>query len=155
MSQRQRNGASTLDETDARLLRLLEDNARLSLADLARTVSLSPQSVSERLKRLEDVGVLTGYTVRLDPRALGLSVGAYIRVRPMMGELPRVVKLIQDCPEVAECDRITGEDCFIAKVYVERVEDLERIIDRLIPYAQTNTSVVQSSPVARRTPGYG
>ena len=155
MPQRRRNGASTLDETDARLLRLLENNARLSLADLARTVSLSPQSVSERLKRLEDVGVLTGYTVRLDPRALGLSVAAYIRVRPMMGELPRVVKLIQDCPEVVECDRITGEDCFIAKVYVERVEDLERIIDRLIPYAQTNTAVVQSSPVARRTPGYG
>ncbi len=118
-------------------------------------MSLSPQSVSERLKRLEDRGVLTGYMVRLDPRALGLSVAAYIRVRPMMGELPRVVKLIQDCPEVVECDRITGEDCFIAKVYVERVEDLERIIDRLIPYAQTNTAVVQSSPVVRRTPGYG
>jgi Lrp/AsnC family transcriptional regulator, leucine-responsive regulatory protein len=74
MPQRRRNGASTLDETDARLLHLLKDNARLSLADLARTVSLSPQSVSERLKRLEDVGVLTGYTVRLDPRALSLSV---------------------------------------------------------------------------------
>ena len=74
MPQRRRNGASTLDETDVRLLRLLENNARLSLADLARTVSLSPQSVSERLRRLEDVGVLIGYTVRLDPRALGLSV---------------------------------------------------------------------------------
>ena len=155
MAQRRRNGGMPLDEVDARLLRLLEGNARLSLADLARAVSLSPQSVSERLKRLEDVGVLTGYTVRLDPRALGLGVAAYIRVRPMMGELPRVAKLIQDCPEVVECDRITGEDCFIAKVYVERVEDLERVIDRLIPYAQTNTSVVQSSPVARRTPGYG
>lgn len=155
MAQRRRNGGMPLDEVDTRLLRLLEGNARLSLADLARAVSLSPQSVSERLKRLEDVGVLTGYTVRLDPRALGLGVAAYIRVRPMMGELPRVAKLIQDCPEVVECDRITGEDCFIAKVYVERVEDLERVIDRLIPYAQTNTSVVQSSPVARRTPAYG
>jgi Lrp/AsnC family leucine-responsive transcriptional regulator len=155
MAQRRRNGTSPLDEVDTRLLRLLESNGRLSLADLARAVALSPQSVSERLKRLEDVGVVGGYTVRLDPRALGLGIAAYVRVRPMMGELPRVAKLIQDCPEVVECDRITGEDCFIAKVYVERVEDLERVIDRLIPYAQTNTSVVQSSPVARRAPAYG
>jgi Lrp/AsnC family transcriptional regulator, leucine-responsive regulatory protein len=155
VAQRRRNGSAALDETDTRLLRLLEDNARLSLADLARTVALSPQSVGERLKRLEDTGVLAGYTVRLDARALGLGIAAYIRVRPMIGELPRVAKLIQDCPEVVECDRITGDDCFIAKVYVERVEDLERVIDRLIPFAQTNTSIVQSSPVARRSPAYG
>jgi Lrp/AsnC family leucine-responsive transcriptional regulator len=126
-----------------------------ALADLARVVSLSPQSVSEHLKRLEDLGVITGFTVKLDPRALGLGISAYIRVRPMMGELPRVAKLIQDSPEVVECDRITGDDCFIAKLFVERVEDLERVIDRLIPYAQTNTAIVQSSPVERRLPPYG
>jgi Lrp/AsnC family leucine-responsive transcriptional regulator len=155
MAQRRRNGTTILDGTDVRLVRALEANARASLADLARAVSLSPQSVSERLKRLEDVGVITGFTVKLDPRALGLGIAAYIRVRPMMGELPRVAKLIQDSPEIVECDRITGDDCFIAKLFVERVEDLERVIDRLIPYAQTNTSIVQSSPVERRLPPYG
>jgi Lrp/AsnC family transcriptional regulator, leucine-responsive regulatory protein len=99
--------------------------------------------------------VITGFTVKLDPRALGLGIAAYIRVRPMMGELPRVAKLIEDSPEVVECDRITGDDCFIAKLFVGRVEDLERVIDRLIPCAQTNTSIVQSSPVERRLPPYG
>jgi Lrp/AsnC family transcriptional regulator, leucine-responsive regulatory protein len=153
--QRRRNGGAALDDTDVRLLRALEANARLSLADLARQVSLSPQSVSERLKRLEDVGVLKGFTVRLDPRALGLGIAAYVRIRPMMGELPRVAKLIQNCPEVVECDRITGDDCFIAKVFVESVEGLEQVIDRLIPFAQTNTSIVQSSPVESRLPQYG
>jgi Lrp/AsnC family leucine-responsive transcriptional regulator len=68
--------------------------------------------------------------------------------------LPRVAALLADIPEIVECDRVTGEDCFIAKVYVARIEDLERVIDRLIPYAQTNTSIIQSSPVLRRAPKY-
>lgn len=150
-----RNGGAALDETDVRLLGLLEGNARTPLAELARRVELSPQSVSERLKRLEDVGVIAGFTVRLDPRALGLGIGAYVRVRPALGELDRVARLLADIPEIIECDRITGEDCFIAKVFVERIEDLERVIDRLLAFAQTHTSIIQSSPVARRQPRYG
>src|SRR5262245_26807833 len=115
---------------------------------------MSPQSAADRMRRLEDVGVIAGFTARLDPEALGLYVGAYIRVRPALGELPRVAALLKDMPEIIECDRITGEDCFMAKVFVPRIEDLERVIDRLIPYAQTNTSIIQSSPVRRRTPKY-
>lgn len=147
-------GAS-LDAADHRLLAALTDNARISLADLGRVLGMSPQSAADRLRRLEDVGVIQGFTTRLDPEALGLSVGAYIRVRPAMGELPRVTALLRDIPEIVECDRITGEDCFMAKVFVARIEDLERVIDQLIPYAQTNTSIIQSSPVARRPPKYG
>jgi Lrp/AsnC family leucine-responsive transcriptional regulator len=115
---------------------------------------MSPQSVSERLKRLEDSGVLAGFVPALDPRSLGLAVGAYIRIRPAMGELGRVARIVQEIAEIIECDRITGEDCFIAKVHVATVEELERVIDRLIPYAQTNTSIIQSSPVPRRLPKY-
>ena len=145
---------TSLDATDHKLLAALTDNARISLADLGRFLGMSPQSAADRLRRLEDVGVIAGFTAILDPEALGLPVGAYIRVRPAMGELPRVAALLKDIPEIVECDRITGEDCFMAKVFVPRIADLERVIDRLIPYAQTNTSIIQSSPVIRRAPKY-
>jgi Lrp/AsnC family leucine-responsive transcriptional regulator len=145
---------ANLDAIDHRLIAALTDNARISLADLGRVLGMSPQSAADRMRRLEDVGVISGFTAKLEPEALGLSVGAYIRVRPAMGELQRVAALLADIPEIIECDRITGEDCFMAKVFVARIEDLERVIDRLIPYAQTNTSIIQSSPVIRRPPKY-
>src|SRR3954468_13696381 len=144
-----------LDDVDRRLIQALDRNARTSTADLARLVGLSPQSTSDRLKRLEDVGVVAGFTVNLDPTALGLGIGAYIRIRPAMGELRRVEQLVAEIPEVIECDRITGDDCFIARVVVSRVAELERVIDQLLPYAQTNTSIIQSSPVRRRQPPLG
>ena len=93
--------------------------------------------------------------MRLDPAALGLGVGAYIRIRPAMGELQRVSQLVVDIPEIIECDRVTGEDCFVAKVFVPRIDDLERVIDKLLPFAQTNTSIIQSSPGRRRQPALG
>lgn len=150
-----KNGAGKLDEIDHRLIGELDTDARISLAELARRVRLSPQSVSERMKRLEDLGIVTGYAVTLDPAQLGLGVGAYIRISPAMGELSRVAQLVKDIPEIVECDRVTGEDCFIAKVFVASVGDLERVIDRLLPHARTNTSVIQSSPVKRRRPWLG
>jgi Lrp/AsnC family leucine-responsive transcriptional regulator len=144
----------TLDGADHQILNALNDNARISMADLGRFLGMSPQSAADRLRRLEDLGVIAGFTVKLDREMLGLAVGAYVRVRPAMGELPRVTTLLAEIPEIVECDRITGDDCFIAKVFVARIEDLERVIDRLIPYAQTNTSIIQSSPVRLRAPKY-
>src|SRR5580658_2970810 len=95
-----------LDENDRRLIETLDRNARTPVADLARLIGLSPQSTSERVKRLEDIGVLVGFTVRLDPRALGLGIGAYIRIRPAMGELARLAQLVAEIPEIVECDRV-------------------------------------------------
>jgi Lrp/AsnC family transcriptional regulator, leucine-responsive regulatory protein len=152
MPNHRRNESVELDESDRRLIEALDRNARTSTADLARLIGLSPQSTSDRIKRLEDLGVIAGFTVRLDPTALGLGIGAYIRIRPAMGELQRVTKLVTDIREIVECDRVTGEDCFVARVFVPRVDDLERVIDRLLPFAQTNTSIIQSSPVRRRQP---
>jgi Lrp/AsnC family transcriptional regulator, leucine-responsive regulatory protein len=149
-----RTGGIDLDDTDRRLIEALDRNARTSTADLARLVGLSPQSTADRMRRLEDLRVVAGFTVKLDPGALGLGIAAYIRVRPAMGELPRVARLLAEIPEIVECDRVTGDDCFIAKVFVARVDDLERVIDRLLPYAQTNTSIVQSTPVLRRQPKF-
>jgi Lrp/AsnC family leucine-responsive transcriptional regulator len=144
-----------LDERDKRLLALLEMDARTSLAELARAMGISPQSVSERLARLRDTGVIAGYRAVLDPKRLGLGLGAYIRIQPALGEVARVAEMVRDIPEIVECDRITGDDCFIAKAYVAKIEDLEAVIDRLIPHARTNTSIIQSSPVPRRAPKFG
>jgi Lrp/AsnC family leucine-responsive transcriptional regulator len=143
-----------LDQVDAALLEALAENARLSLAELARGVGLSPPSVSERIKRLEDAGVIAGYRAEIDPAALGLPVSAWLRIRPVPGQLRQVVEVLAGLPEIVSCDRVTGEDCFIAKAYVRSIADLERVIDALIPYAMTNTAIIQSSPVESRLPPF-
>ena len=143
-----------LDAVDQRIIRALADDARISVADIARLVGLSGPSVSERIRRLEESGVIEGYTIRINAPGIGLPIAAWLRVRPLPGELRRVADILRDLPEVAECDRVTGDDCFIAKAHVRSMEHLEKIIDRIIPFAMTNTSIIQSSPVERRLPGF-
>jgi Lrp/AsnC family leucine-responsive transcriptional regulator len=139
-----------IDDTNRRLLVELQDDARLTLAELGRRVGLSAPAVAERLARLEEDGVITGYTAKIDPRALGYELSAVIRIRPAPRELKKVAELAQRTPEVVECNRITGEDCFILKLHLRDVDHLEEVIDRFVPYGQTTTSIVQSSPVPGR-----
>ena len=144
-----------LDSVDVQLLYSLETNARISIADLARSLNMSAPSVSERLRRLEESGVIQGFTVKVDPKMLGYSLAFYIRIRPIPGKLSKIVSLITEIEEIVECERITGDDCFIAKAYLRSTDELERIINQLIPYSQTNTSIIQSSIVKRRLPPLG
>jgi Lrp/AsnC family leucine-responsive transcriptional regulator len=141
---------SELDATNRRLLAELQDDARLSLAELGRRVGLSPPAVAERLGRLERAGVVAGYRTEVDPRALGLALTAIVRVRPSPGQLANVAALAQRTPEVVECHRVTGEDCFVLTAHVRDVSHLEAIIDRFVAIGQTTSSLVQSSPVPRR-----
>ncbi len=141
-----------LDPVDRAILAALADDARVTMAELARTVGLSAPSVAERVRRLEEAGVITGYRAVVSPSALGLPIAAWLRIRPVPGELERVAGIIRDIPEIVECDRVTGEDCFLARAHLRSLADLERVIDRIIPYAMTNTSVIQSSPVPPRLP---
>lgn len=141
-----------LDDTDLRLLEALARDARRSNASLARAMGMSAPAVAERIKRLEENGVIQGFGARIDPRALGLPLGIYLRVRPLPGQLDTVADILANLGEVVSCDRVTGEDCFIAKAYVDSLESMEDLIDRLIPYSMTNTSVIQSSPVESRLP---
>ena len=147
---RYENGA--IDPVDVRILDALVADARISVADLARLVGLSAPSVAERIRRLEEAGVIEGYTLTINPKALGLPIAAWLRIRPAPGQLQKVVALLGALPEIVECDRITGEDCFIARANLPSVEELEKLIDQIIPYAMTNTSIIQSSPVKRRLP---
>ena len=138
------------DATTRRILDELQRDGRLSLAELGRRVGLSPPAVAERVSRLERDGVITGYHARIDPRALGLALGVVIRVRPAPREIAKVAALAQETPEVVECHRITGEDCFFMKAYVRDVEHLEEVIDRFVVFGQTTSSIMQSSPVPGR-----
>ena len=142
----------SLDEIDAKILEKLTKDGRASIARLAREIGLSGPSVSERVRRLEETGVIEGYTAKINKQALGLPFSVYIRVRPIPGQGEKVVSVLIDMEAVVECDRVTGDDCFVAKAYVRSVEDLDSLIDRLAPYAMTNTSVIQSSIVKNRLP---
>jgi Lrp/AsnC family leucine-responsive transcriptional regulator len=139
-----------LDPTNLRLLAELQSDARVSQAELGRRVGLSAPAVAERLARLEREGVVTAYRAEVDPRALGYAFGAVLRIRPAPRQIPRVADVARDTPEVVECHRVTGEDCFWMKLHVRSVEHLEQVIDRFTPYGQTTTSIIQSSPVPRR-----
>ncbi|MDF0750956.1 Lrp/AsnC family transcriptional regulator [Marinobacter sp. 71-i] len=141
-----------LDLIDETILRALVANARTTNAELARAVNLSAPSVAERVRRLEEAGVITGYSANISPEAIGLPISVWLRVRPVPGQLKQVAELLQDIPEITECNRVTGEDCFLARAHLASVADMERVIDLIIPYAMTNTSIIQSSPVKRRLP---
>ena len=145
-----RSGFFALDDVNRRLLAELQRDARLSLAELGRRVNLSSPAVAERLQRLEDAGAIVGYHAELDPRALGLPLTAIIRIRPAPRELQKVAALARETPEVVECNRITGEDCFIMKLHLRDVQHLEEVIDRFVVFGQTTTSILQSSPVPAR-----
>jgi len=141
-----------LDRLNVRLLAELRRDPRLTMAELGRRVGMSSPAVTERVRRLEEAGVIAGYRLEINPAALGLPIAAYIRVRPSPGQLGRVAELAQRTPEVVECHRITGEDCFILKVHIPAVDQLDRILDRFLLYGTTTTSLIQSSPVLLRPP---
>jgi len=139
-----------LDARNVKLLRLLRDDPRGSVSEMARRIGMSAPAVRERIQRLEEAGIIRGYRVELDARALGYPISAFVRVRPMPGKLAKIGELAERLPQVVECYRITGEDCFVMRVYLERLEDLDPLLDRFLAFGQTTTSLVQSSPVPPR-----
>lgn len=140
------------DDKNVDLLSLLQSDPRMSISELSRRVKLSAPAVKERVTRLEEAGVITGYRLDLNPKALGFPVTAFVRIRPMPGQLPKIIALAQSMPEVSECHRITGEDCFILKVHLDALENLDVVLDRFLAFGQTTTSIIQSSPVPPRGP---
>src|SRR3954453_22682201 len=146
----ERQNGQLTDATNLRLLDELQRDARLSLAELGRRVGLSSPAVADRLKRLEDEGGITGYRADVNPRALGYSLGVIIRIRPAPRQIAAVAQLARETPEVVECHRVTGDDCYVMTAYVRDVVHLEEVIDRFVTYGQTTSSIMQSSPVPRR-----
>ena len=139
-----------LDPVNIRLLEALHEDPRLSMSELARRVGMSAPAVTERVQRLRRSGVIAGFRMDVDPAALGMPVTAIVRIRPGPGQLPKIAEAARDTPEVVECLRITGEDCFILKMHGPSIGDLEATLDRFLMFGQTTTSIVVSTPVPPR-----
>jgi Lrp/AsnC family leucine-responsive transcriptional regulator len=141
-----------LDAIDRKIIGELSIDGRVALAELGRRVNLSSPAIAERVQRLERSGVITGYRADIDPRALGYNLTAIVRIKPAAGQLPKIPELARQIPEIGECHRITGEDCFYLKVHLRSIDDLSPLLDRFLVYGETTTSLINASPVPRRDP---
>jgi Lrp/AsnC family leucine-responsive transcriptional regulator len=143
-------GVFAVDELSGRLLRLLAAAPRRGASELARELGVSAPTVRDRIRRLEEAGVIKGYRLDVDPAAFGRPIAAWVRLRPGPGQMSRITELAERTPEVSECHRISGEDCFLFKVHVPELSDLESVLDRFLLHGQTTSSLVVSTPVPPR-----
>jgi Lrp/AsnC family transcriptional regulator, leucine-responsive regulatory protein len=143
-------GQAKLDDINRRLLTELQADPRLTMSALARRVGMSAPAVTERIQRLESAGVIRGYRLDVDPAALGFPVCAWVRIKPVAGQLPKIAQLAADLPMITECHRISGEDCFLIKVHAGAIEDFEATLDKFLVYGQTITSIVVTTPIPPR-----
>ena len=141
-----------LDSTDRRIVEALAANARIAMSDLARSIGMSAPSVTDRVRRLEAAGIIRGYTIEIDPTALGYALAAVVRIKPRPGQLHIVERMIGDEARFISCDKVTGDDCFIAKLALRSIDELDPLLDPLHDRAETNTAIVKSSPVQARFP---
>ena len=144
--------SSLIDDVNLQVLRELQAEGRMGMAELGRRIGMSAPAVAERVQRLERAGVIAGYHAEVDPGKLGFPVAAIVRIRPAPGQLARIPDVARETPEVVECYRITGEDCFLIKLYLRAIDELEEVLDRFTPYGLTTTSIIHSAPVPRRAP---
>jgi Lrp/AsnC family leucine-responsive transcriptional regulator len=146
------NRMERIDEDDRRLLREIQNSALISAAALAKKLGLSEPVVRRKRRRLERVGIISGYHTELDPKKLGFLVSAILKVLLNGEDLSRMRRVIKASPEILECDRTIGNEAYIMKVLVRSTEELEAVIDRLIPFGHVSSTLVTSSPVKKRQP---
>lgn len=142
----------TLDDADKAIIDLLLHDSRISLRNIGAQIGLAAPTVRDRILRLEDVGVIEGFSIRLNARSLGFSLEAILRVEPLPGKLRAVEKALQDMPEIVDCSVVTGEDCFVARLLLREVGELDRLLGPLHDMARTKTSIVHRQPVPPRRP---
>lgn len=141
-----------VDAVDLQLIDALDRNARASLKELASQVGLSSPATSQRLRRLRDTGLVRGFAIDVDLALLGYGMQVLVRVRPLRGKLHIVEKLIRDTPECVECEKVTGEDCFVMRLWVKSAAHLDKLIATFSPHADTLSSVIKATTVKRRLP---
>jgi Lrp/AsnC family leucine-responsive transcriptional regulator len=157
MSSKQRNfirqafemPEAAMDDVDRRIVAEMQATPRLRVAELARRIGLSGPAVADRLRRLEESGTLS-YRTEVNPRALGYTICASVRISPTGGGLRLIPGIAREIPNVTECYRITGEDCYFMKVWLGSIDDLEPVLDLFTPHGRTTTSIVHSAPVPTR-----
>jgi Lrp/AsnC family leucine-responsive transcriptional regulator len=141
-----------LDDTDRQIIAALDLDGRASLAEIGKTVGLSGPAVGERLRRMREDRVIEGFGLRVDPRALGYTMEAIVRIKPRSRQMHLVEQMIRDEPRFTACDRVTGEDCFVARLALVSVAELDDILLPLHERAETHTSIVKSSLLRGRMP---
>jgi Lrp/AsnC family transcriptional regulator, leucine-responsive regulatory protein len=144
---RARSHSHLLDDIGWNIISELQENARIPFSELGRRVGLSTPAVVERVRQMEDAGIIRGFHAEVDPAKLGFGVMAFIRVKVSGGKLRNFAEVIRFCPEALECHRVTGSESFIIKVAVTDINHLESVIDALMPYVATTTSMILSSPL--------
>jgi Lrp/AsnC family leucine-responsive transcriptional regulator len=142
-----------LDSYGRKILHELQEDARLPFAELGRRIGLSPTATAERLRQMQEAGIITGYAVEIDREALGLPVLAFVRMTCDGDRYTKFLTFVRTLEEVRECHHLTGADAFLLKITTTSIEDLEALIEALLPYGSTTTSLVFSSPVVRRKYG--
>lgn len=146
------DGSPELDAIDHKIIGELTTDGRVSLAELGRRVNRSTPAVADRVRRLEQACVITGYHADIDPRALGYQLTALVRIKPAAGQLRRIPELAIELQQISECHRITGEDCFYLKLHLRSIDELPVLLDQFLLYGQTTTSIINESPIPRRDP---
>ena len=139
-----------LDGIGKKIVNVLQKSARISFSDLGRKVGLSTPAVTERVRKLEDAGVLLGYHAVINAAKVGLSVTAFIHITTSSQNYPKILSVINTLEQVLECHHISGEESFIMKVIVPSVTHLESLVKQLSPYGQTKTAIVLSTPCVKR-----
>jgi Lrp/AsnC family transcriptional regulator, leucine-responsive regulatory protein len=147
------DSSKTLDEIDWQLLETLQQDGRISFSELGRRVAMSAPAVAERVRRLEEAGVITGYRAQVDLDGLGYPILAVVRLRIDFLQKDAFDKTVAELPHVLECLRTTGDDCFVMKVAARTIPELESAIDSLAEFGATTTSVVVSRPLEHRVIG--
>ncbi len=144
--------AKSPDQTDYAIIKTLEYDGRASLADIGREVGLTGPAVGERLRWLQDNGHICGFAARVNLNALGYALQALVRIKPRSGQLQAVERMIEDQPRFMSCDRVTGDDCYVARLAVADVAELDDILLPFHDRAETHTSIVKSSIFENRLP---
>jgi Lrp/AsnC family transcriptional regulator, leucine-responsive regulatory protein len=144
------NQRSILDATDSAILKLLQADGRMSTAELARAITMSPSSTADRVRRLTDLGVIRGYRAVVDPAALGYTLLSFIRLRMNTPAGKAFSDLLESTPQIVEAHHVTGEDCFLLKVIARSIPDLEELTDKLVTFGQITTNIAFRSPVHDR-----
>lgn len=139
-----------LDRTDWQILAALQQEARLSFVALGRRVGLSPPAATERVRKLEEAGIIQGYGAAIAPERLGLSLRAFVQLTTSPGHYPAIVALLQERPETIEAHHIAGSYSFLIEVVARSTQQLEDLLGKLSYYGQTNTAIVLSTPIPTR-----
>lgn len=142
----------SFDTLDSKIIEALTYNSRISMRDLAQHIGMSAPSTTERVRRLTDMGAVRSFTVELDPKKFGFTLQAIVRIKPLRGQLQSVAKILVEMPECIECDEVTGDDCFIARICLPSIDMLEDILSPLKDRSDTNTSIIHKTTVQRRNP---